>query len=33
VSDTVLDAISRALRLTTTEHAYLHDLVRPRLVG
>lgn len=30
VSDAVLDAISRALRLTTTEHAYLHDLARPQ---
>ncbi|WP_203980524.1 helix-turn-helix domain-containing protein [Planotetraspora silvatica] len=29
VSDAVLDAVSRALRLDPTEHAYLHDLARP----
>jgi len=29
VSDAVLDAVSRALRLTPSEHAYLHDLARP----
>jgi hypothetical protein len=30
----VLDAVSRALRLNSTEHAYLHDLARPqRAVG
>lgn len=30
VSDAVLDAVSRALRLNPTEHAYLHDLARPQ---
>jgi hypothetical protein len=30
VSDAVLDAVSRALRLNSTEHAYLHDLARPQ---
>ncbi|WP_460650879.1 helix-turn-helix domain-containing protein [Kribbella endophytica] len=30
VSDAVLDAISRALRLNPTEHSYLYDLARPQ---
>ncbi|MEW9554868.1 helix-turn-helix domain-containing protein [Nonomuraea sp. NPDC050783] len=29
VSDSVLDAVARALRLTPDEHAYLHRLARP----
>jgi PAS domain-containing protein len=33
VSDSVLDAVSRALRLDPAEHAYLHDLARPRRAG
>jgi len=30
VSDEVLDAIARALRLDETESAHLHDLARPK---
>ncbi|MFJ1758846.1 helix-turn-helix transcriptional regulator [Amycolatopsis sp. NPDC088138] len=30
VSDSVLDAVGRVLRLDPTEHAYLKDLARPR---
>ncbi|WP_329217973.1 helix-turn-helix transcriptional regulator [Streptomyces sp. NBC_01485] len=30
VSDTVLDAVARVLRLDETEHAYLHAVARPR---
>jgi transcriptional regulator with XRE-family HTH domain len=30
VSDSVLDAVARTLRLQPAEHAYLYDLMRPR---
>ncbi|MFD5009563.1 helix-turn-helix transcriptional regulator [Streptomyces chartreusis] len=33
VSDAVLDAIARVLRLDETEHAYLHTVARPRRRG
>ncbi|MEU6146992.1 helix-turn-helix transcriptional regulator [Streptomyces sp. NPDC047081] len=33
VSDAVLDAIARVLRLDETEHAYLHAVARPRRQG
>ncbi|MFD3836629.1 helix-turn-helix transcriptional regulator [Streptomyces sp. NPDC058642] len=33
VSDAVLDAVARVLRLDGTEHAYLHAVARPRRQG
>ncbi|MFI1722905.1 helix-turn-helix transcriptional regulator [Streptomyces sp. NPDC020489] len=33
VSDAVLDAVARVLRLDETEHAYLHAVARPRRQG
>ncbi|MEV7886051.1 helix-turn-helix transcriptional regulator [Streptomyces sp. NPDC002817] len=33
VSDAVLDAVARVLRLDETEHAYLHAVARPRKRG
>jgi PAS domain-containing protein len=33
VSDAVLDAVARVLRLDETEHAYLHAVARPRKQG